>query len=345
MNVGATRRGVLLFAAAIAINLSISPHAPVRAQTALKLTLDGRVDLTSAPLFSALEQGYFKAEELEVAIEPSAGGLEPFARVASGAFDIGIGDINALIRYRDQNASAGLKAVFVVNNRPSYAIVGRKSRGVLLPTDLEGKRLGLPAAEPATAAWPAFAKVNGIDPAKVRALTVGVLVREPMLMAGEIDAATGASYGSPVTLIEKGVPADDVTTFLMAQYGIELYGTTIFVGAKALAEKPDAVRAFLRAYVRGLKDTAREPGPALDIVLRRGNGGNRATDLARLLILIRDSVVTPEVRANGLGGIDLGRFATAIDQIAIGYSFKVKPKPDDVFDASLLPAEIDRRLD
>jgi NitT/TauT family transport system substrate-binding protein len=345
MNVGVTRRGVILFAAASAISLSTSPCASVYAQTALKLTLDGRIDVPSAPLLMALERGHFKAEELEVAIEPSTGGVEPFARVASGAFDIGIADINVLIRYRDQNSAAGLKAVFMVSNRASYAVVGRKSRGVMAPLDLQNRRLGLPAAEPASAAWPAFAKVNGIDPAKVRTLNVGVLVREPMLVAGEIDAATGVSYGAPVTLIDKGVPADDVTTFLMSQYGIEMYGSAVFVSAKVLAEKPDAIRAFLRAYARGLKDAVREPGAAVDAVLRRGNGGSRDSDLARLLILFRDSIVTPEVRASGFGGIDPARLEGAIDQIGIGYSFKNKPKSADVFDPSLLPAEGERRID
>ena len=54
MNVGVTRRGVVAFAAATAIQLAVSPSAPVRAQTALKLPLDGRADISSAPLFLAL---------------------------------------------------------------------------------------------------------------------------------------------------------------------------------------------------------------------------------------------------------------------------------------------------
>jgi NitT/TauT family transport system substrate-binding protein len=344
MNVGVTRRGVVAFAAATAIQLAVSPSAPVRAQTALKLTLDGRADISSAPLFLALERGRFKAEELELAIEPSVGGPEPFTRVASGAFDIGIADLNALIRFRDQNG-AGLKAVFVVGNRASYAIVARKSRGVMVPADLAEKRLGLPAAEPASAAWPAFARLNGIDPAKVRVVNVGLPVREPMLMAGEIDAAAATAYGAPLTLVEKGVPADDVTTFLMSQYGIEMYGLAVFASARALAEKPEAVRAFLRAYARGLKDTLREPGAAIDAMLRRGGGSSRDSDLARLLIVIRDSVVTPEVRQNGLGGVEPARLEVAIDQIAIGHAFKTKPRPADVFDAALLPPEAERRID
>ena len=54
---------------------------------------------------------------------------------------------------------------------------------------------------------------------------------------------------------------------------------------------------------------------------------------------IRENIVTPEVKANGYGGIDEHRFARALEQIALAYKFKAaKPKLDDVFDSSFLPA-------
>jgi NitT/TauT family transport system substrate-binding protein len=50
-------------------------------------------------------------------------------------------DINALIRYRDQNPSAPVKAVFMVYNKPPYSIVARKNRGITEPKQLESKKL------------------------------------------------------------------------------------------------------------------------------------------------------------------------------------------------------------
>ena len=46
---------------------------------------------------------------------------------------------------------------------------------------------------------------------------------------------------------------------LMADYGVNLYGNTIIVNPKFAAEKPDAVKGFLRAFVKGLKDTVKDP--------------------------------------------------------------------------------------
>lgn len=344
MEVGVCRRGLAGFALAVCLMLA-SASAPAYCQTPLKLTLDGRIEAPAAPLLFALEQGYFKNEGLEVAIEPSAGGAEPITRLVSGGYELGIVDLNTLIRYRDQNPSAPIRAIFIVNNRPSYAVIGRKSRGIEALADVQGKRLGLAPAEPATFAWPILARVNQFDSAKVIGVNVGLLVREPMLAAGEVDAVTGASFTTPVNLREKGVPAEDISVFLMAQHGVELYGTAVFANTRALAEKPEAVKGFLSAFVRGLKDAIKDPGAAIMPIVRRNGDVAREIETERLSILVRDSVITAEVRANGLGTIDPARFERAVEQLGISHAFKTKPKLEDVFDASFLPPAAERGLD
>ncbi len=346
MRFGVTRRDCVFLAAAA--GLTVAGAGRLRAQapsiTPIRFTLDGKIEGPSAPFFVALERGFFKNEGLEVSIEPSSNPSESITRVSTGGFDLGFNDFNALIRYRDQNPGNAPKAVFVVNNRPAYAVIGRKSRGVMGPADLDGKKLGLPAQEQASAQWPIFAKLNNIDPAKVTIVNVGVPVREPMLAAGEIDAVTGVSFGTPFVLRDKGVPADDITTMMMSAFGLDLYGGTIIANAKLAAEKPEAVQAFLRGLLAGLKATLTDPSSAIDTVLRRNSGASRDVELERLLTVIRYNILTPETKANGLGGVDPARLDSAIGQLALGYTFKAKPKADDVFDASFLPPESDRQL-
>lgn len=332
-------------AAAAGTALLIAAGPPALAQTALSLSLEGRVEGPSAPYLLAQARGHFKAEGLDVTIEPANGGLESITRVASGQFDLGVADINAFIRYRDQNPAAPLKVVFVVHNRPGYAIVGRKSRGVSTPADLVDKRLGAPVAENASAVWPTFAKLNGIDPAKVRLVNVGIPVRDPMLVAGEIDAATGTSFNSPITLREKGVPGDDITTMVMGRFGLALYGAAIIVNAKVLEQQPDAVRAFLRGLLAGLKETVNDPPAAIPVVMRHMAGGGHAEgELERLKVAIRDTIVTRAVREHGIGDIDQARFDTGLDQLAVSYNFKNRPKLADVFDPSFMPSAEERRI-
>jgi NitT/TauT family transport system substrate-binding protein len=314
------------------------------AETAIKFSLDFDFEGPAAPFLLPLDKGYYKAEGLNVSIDTAANSLEPIDRVASGAYDMGFGDINSLIKFRDANPGMPIKAVFVLYNRPPFAIVGRKSRGISTPKDLEGKKLGAPALDAAYAQWPIFAQANGIDASKVTIENIGFPVRNPMLAAGQLDAITGFAFSSYVNLKDRGGPVNAITVLLMADYGVHLYGNAIMVNPKFAAEHPDAVKGFLRAFVKGLKETVKQPSAAVDSVLRRNDLARKDVEVERLKIAIRDNIVTPEVKANGYGGIDSARFERAIDQIAFTYKFKAgKPKPDDIFDASYLPPAADRK--
>ncbi|MGZ5827433.1 MAG: ABC transporter substrate-binding protein [Xanthobacteraceae bacterium] len=313
------------------------------AQTPIKFSLDFKFEGPSAPFVVAIDKGYFKAEGLDVTIDTAAGSLEPINRVASGTYDMGFGDINSLIKFRDANPGTPLKAVFMVYNKPPFSVVGRKSRGVTKPKDLEGKKLGAPAADGAFAQWKIFVQANDIDASKVTIENVGFPVREPMLAAGQVDAITGFSFSSFINLKDRGVPVDDIVVLLMADYGVNLYGNSIIVNPKFAAEKPEAVKGFLRAFLKGLKETVKEPAVAVDSVIKRNDVAKKDVELERLKIALRDNILTPEVKANGYGGVDMGKLDKSIDQIGLTYEFKAKPKGADIFDASFLPAAADRK--
>ena len=179
---------VFSFARIVACLTFAVAGGPAAAQTAVKFTLDWKFEGPAAPFLVAIDRGHFTAEGLDVSIDTGNGSVEPINRVASGNYDIGFGDINTLIKFRDQNPANNIKAVFMVYNKPPFAIVTRKSRGIREPKDLEGKKLGAPAGDGTFAQWPIFVHANGIDASKVTVENVGFPVREPMLAAGQVDA-------------------------------------------------------------------------------------------------------------------------------------------------------------
>jgi NitT/TauT family transport system substrate-binding protein len=166
-----------------------------------------------------------------------------------------------------------------------------------------------------------------------------------MLAAGQVDAITGFSFSSYINLKDRGVPADDIVVLLMSDYGVNLYGNAIIVNPKFAAEKPEVVKKFLNAFLKGLRDTVKSPDTAVDSVVKRNDVAKKDVELERLKMALRDNILTPEVKANGFGGVDMGRLDKSIDQIAITYDFKnPKPKGDAIFDGSFLPPAADRKL-
>jgi NitT/TauT family transport system substrate-binding protein len=322
----------------------LAAASPAAAQTNVKFSLDGRVEGPAGLFLLPRDKGYYKAAGLDVTIDEAASASESITRVVSGGYDMAFTDINALIKYRDQNPSTPIKAVFMVYNKPAYAIVGRKSRGVTEPKNLEGKKLGAPPTSSTFGQWPLFAKLNGIDVSKVAVEAIAPPVRAPMLAAGQLDAVLGFSFRIYIDLKDRGVPVDDIVLLPMPNYGLKLYGNAIIVHSKFAAEKPEAVKSFLQVFLRGLKEAVRRPGDAIDSVVRRDDAARKEVELERLRMAISNNIVTPEVRADGYGAVAPARFEEAIEQLALTYTFKAKPKPEDIFDASFLPPLAERKV-
>lgn len=338
-----SRRTVLSVAAVSAFAAACLSGQPALAQTPVRFTLDWRFEGPAALFLMAIEKGYFKAEGLDVTIDTGNGSREAIPRVASGTYDVGFGDVNSLIRFRDENPTVDLKAVMMVYDKPPFAIVGRKSRGITADVkSLEGKKFGAPAADAAFAQWPIFKTVNKLDDSKIRLENVGFPVREPMLASGEVDAVFGFANSSYINLKSRGVPVDDIVTMLMSDYGVELYGNVVMVSPKFAAEKPEAVRGLLRAITKGVRDTVANPELGAQLVIKRNDVAKVEVELERLKMTLEQNVMVPWVKANGFGGIDKERWAKALDQIALTFTFKDKAKAGDAFTDAYLPAPAER---
>ena len=217
----------------------------------------------------------------------------------------------------------------MVYDRPPFAIIGRKSLGVVKPKDLEGKILGAPAPDGAYAQWKSFVKANNINASKVKIENVGFPVREPMLASGKVQAITGFSFSSYINLASKGVSEDDISLMLMADYGLKLYGNAVIVNTDFAKAKPNIVKTFLSTTIKGMK---------------YNKIANAKTETTRLKMSIRDNIVTDAVKANGIGSVDMNRLNESIKQLSETYSFKTKMDGSKVFDDSYLPDSFKRKL-
>lgn len=332
-------RGLLAIAISLAALAArdVSAAETAAPSTAIHFTFDRPVDASMAPFFLAAKDGNFGAERLNVSFKSATGSPEALARVAKGDSELALVDINELIRFRDKDDAAPVKAVFVLFNRAPYAIVARRSRGIHLLPDLDGKTVGVADGDLSMRLWPALAQQNGINASQVKFHKISAAVREPLLSAGQVDAVAGFSYLSAVNLRDRGVPGGDLVVLRYADYGCDAYGFAVVANPAFAAAKPDAVKGFVRALIAGVNATIKEPARAADEATSRIDDGDRDLERERLRSVLIDNILTDEVKRNGLGGIDSARLDRSIDQIAQDFKFRKRPAAGDIFDDRFLP--------
>jgi len=342
-----TRRLFSMAAATVlAGGLLAGAISPSSAQTTdIKFTLDWKFEGPAAGFLLAEDKGYFAAEGLNVTIDIGNGSVEVIPRVATGAYQAGFGDINSLIKFLDADPSQKIRAVMVVYERPPFAIIGRKSLGVTEdPKSVEGKKLGAPPPDGAFAQWKAFVQAAGIDESKVTIESVGFPVREPMLAQGQVDGIFGFSFSSVLNLKAQGIAADDISTILMAEHGLDLYGNSIMINTDFAAANPEAVKGFLRALAKGFADAVADPEAGVAAVMKRNEVLTKEIELERLGMANAQNIRTPYVIENGFGGIDDDKLTKAIGYLKVSMGLKGSLTPADVFDASYLPPKEERML-
>jgi NitT/TauT family transport system substrate-binding protein len=326
------RRLLGLLAAAL-----ISATAFAQKETPVRFALDWRFEGPAAPFFVAIDKGYYKAEGLNVSIDPGSGSVEGINRVASGAYEVGFADINSLVKYRDNPRNLPVKAVMMVYDAPAFSIVSLKKNGIAKPKDLEGKVLGAPAADGAYAQWPIFVRANNIDASKVKIEDIGFPVREPMLAQGKVDAIAGFWFSSYMNLKANGVKGEDIVVLHMREHGVDLYGNVIVANPDVMRLQPKLIAGFVRATIRGVQDTIRDPDSAIDSLMKRNPIAKRDVELERLKLSLEKNFVTPDVRKNGFGAVDMKRLERSIEQIGLTFQYTNKPKAADIFTAQYLP--------
>lgn len=313
--------------------------------TPLRFVNDWKWEGQAAPLLLSLDKGYFAEEALDVMLDPGTGSVNAIPLVASGEYDMGSADINSLITWRADNPDVDMKAIYIIYNAPPFAVLGRPSKGVFGPLDLEGRTLGAPAFDGAYAQWPMFVAANGILEDRVNIQDVGFPVRESMLAAGDVDAITGFSFSSYITLRQNGVPEDDISLMLMSDFGLDLYGNAIIVNPDFATTHPAEVTAFLRAAIRGYQETIANPAAAIPYVTERVENADPEVELQRLVMAIGHHIVTDEVRSLGLGDVVRSRLDKSITQLDIIHEFASELSSDDIFDNSFLPAIATRQIE
>jgi NitT/TauT family transport system substrate-binding protein len=335
-------RGLVL-AITAALAMISAPHA-ANAQTKVRFTLDWIPGATHSAFFVALQKGYYKAEGLDVSIDRGKGSAEVVRQLASDTYDMGFPDINVVLDFNSKNPGQAFPVLMSGYEQAPAAIIVLKSSGITEPKQLNGKKLGSAANDATFKLFPVFAGQTGIDVSSMQIQNIEPSLREVLLAQGKVDAIPGQVFNSLLELQAKGVKESDIGYFMYKDYGLQLYGNSVAASPRFLKEKPEAVRGFLRATVKGLQDVARDPELGVKAALAFEPLLNADIERERLRVALNCCIVTENVRKSGYGDMDQERLGRMIAIISKAYNLPRQPAVAEVFDPSYLPPLKDRMI-
>jgi NitT/TauT family transport system substrate-binding protein len=283
----------------LAMSLAFALSLPVAAQDKLQLQLNWFHLADHSPIYLAMKKGYYKEEGIDLTVLRGSGSADSAKKVDLGQADVGIADAPTVLTAISKGAN--LKMVAVVYDKAGNNIFFRKSANIKTPKDLVGKKIAVPPADSHRVLWPAFAAINGIDPASVTLVNVKPEGKQAIVAAGEVDGSFDlyTSYAIWEKVLGKG----EVGHLLWADYGLPIYGHTYFVNNDLLKKNPKLVERFLRATHKGWRDAKADPAASIDAMVEVVPGLDRNTLLATMPQIL-DLCVTERSAKNGLGWIE-----------------------------------------
>jgi NitT/TauT family transport system substrate-binding protein len=231
--------------------------------------------------------------------------------VATGASELGFIDIPSLVAAG--SAGSSVKIVAANYQKPPYCIFSlNPGANIDSASKLRNLELGSSSASFVPRIWAAIMEMNGIDSRTMKVLNIDASARVPMLASRRVPAIDLFIMSEPA--IRRAVTDAKPICLFAGDLGLEIYANSIGVHEDFLRRNPETVKRFVRAALRGWKDTFAAPQEAARLQLQHVKALDPQVIVEEIEIL-RRVAITPEVERNGLGFITPERMKNTVDFI------------------------------
>ena len=315
-----------LAAGAMALALAATTASAQQPREKFTLALNWFAVGDHAAYWVALEKGYYAQKGLDVSIEASKGSGDSIAKVDTGRADVGLADAVPIISATSRGAR--VKIVGMVFDKTPMTFFSRADAPLLKPADLEGKTVGAPAGDSQRLAFPAFARINKIDPQKVTWVNIEPTAKVASIAEKRMDGVADYTTGQP--FYDKAMGEGKAVRLAWADYGFDLYAMSIMASDKTMKDKPKQLKDFLEASYMGWRDVMANPDEALAIYKKRVPEIDVAIIKANMLLGF-ELMRTKNYADHGIGFIEDKKMCGSVDIVNTYMGLPKKVECKDVY--------------
>jgi ABC-type nitrate/sulfonate/bicarbonate transport system substrate-binding protein len=278
--------------------------------------------------FFADSKGYYTEAGLS-GVTLTAGPSTGTAELLSGQADVALSDavsVGTVVATQE----APLKIIGATYQKNPFTVLSIATAGnIATPADLAGKKIGVQASN--TSLFQALLAANGLSESD---LTVVPVEYDPsVLINGTVDGFIAYLTNEAITVANEGF---EVVNLPFADNGLPFVAETFTVTDQAIAEKRDALKAFLVAEIKGWSDAVKDPEAGAMLAVEeygKDLGLDEASSKEGATIQAEQLVVSDDTAANGLFTISDELQSETVASLA-GAGIDIAA--EDLFDMTLL---------
>jgi NitT/TauT family transport system substrate-binding protein len=266
-----------------------------------------------AGFYVAQAKGDYKAAGLDVNIQPGGPDFPAVQMVAGGNEQFGVTGADQILIARSKGVP--VVAVAAIYRRNPFVLFSLAKSGIKTPADYIGRKIGVKIGGNEELIYRAVLAKAKID--KSQLTEIPVKFDMTPLLTGDIDVWPGYLINEVLAAKEKGF---DVNIVYPSDYGIDLYADTLFTTEAMLKEKPDVVRNFVAATLKGWSTAIAAPEEAAKITLKYGDKLTYEHELA----MVKASVPLLKPDSKPVGYMDQAGWSSA-QQLLLAAGFQKEP--------------------
>lgn len=322
------------FATVLAVFLFASSWHSVASAEGVRFILNWVPDGQQTAWFAGREQGFYKEQGLDLTIIAGSGSAKAVKAVAGKAADYGLADMGEIIKGRATNIPIKATGVFLANDL--NVIYTLTNTGIKKPKDLEGRTIGSPVWSSLRTVFPLLAKVNKVDIAKVKWVSMPPSAMAPSLYSGKVDSiATFTSVDHNMVDGAEKV-GKKIQRIIFSDWGVNIYSLAFNTLDERIQKNPDQVRRFMSATIKSLAWTAKNPDKAVSVLLKSYPQATHKSERLKWQTA-HNAMLTETTIQHGLGYITEKKMEFTRDAILSGLGKKQNIPAKDLYTNAFLP--------